>query len=126
MSTASCGSTDGRTLYLACSGRRGIWRDERPPLSAFPVLEDGAPGEPRVLAAMVADGMAVDEAGTLYVCAPDERAVVALSAQGDERGRLHMPESPSNCAFAGRGRRMLEITARGSVYSVRMQVAGAP
>jgi len=62
-------------------------------------------------------GMAVGEKGILFVCAPDERAVVALSAQGDERGRLPLPESPSNCAFACQGRRMLEIMARGSVYS---------
>ena len=119
-------SPDARTLYLACSGRGGAWEGSPPPLLAFPVLQDGALGAARELGRVVGDGLAVNAEGTLYVSAPDERAVVAFDpVQGGEVGRLRLPESPSNCTFGGRRARMLEITARGSVYTARMRVPGA-
>jgi gluconolactonase len=64
------------------------------------------------------DGLALDRHGNVYATiSTPELSVI---------GRIPVPKSPSNCAFGGAGNKTLFITARESLYSIRMRVAGFP
>ena len=67
------------------------------------------------------DGMAVDEQGNLYAT---YAKLVVLSKAGKVRGRIHVPEKPSNCAFGGVDGKTLFVTARTSLYALPMRVRG--
>jgi gluconolactonase len=49
-----------------------------------------------------------------------------LEPEGKLIGRIEFPEKPANCAFGGDDNRTLYVTARTSLYSVPMKVAGIP
>lgn len=69
------------------------------------------------------DGMTFDAQGNIYAT---YKTVVALSPAGELIGRIEIPEKPANCAFGGDDNRTLYVTARTSLYSVPMKVAGVP
>lgn len=90
----------------------------------FPVAADGTPGVPRIFASPgPSDGMTVDCAGNLYVTSAE---VVVYTPEGGEVGRIALPKRPSNVAFGGPDARTLYITARESLYRVRLAVPGRP
>jgi gluconolactonase len=70
------------------------------------------------------DGMTVDHDGNVYVATGV--GVQVFGPDGVLRGVIALPEQPSNCAFGGADGRTLYITARTSLYSVRVGVAGPP
>ena len=72
--------------------------------------------------ATIADGMALDTEGRLYVTA--QQGVQVLDASGDLLGTLKYPEQPANCAFGGADMRTLYVTAQTSVYSLAMRTDG--
>jgi gluconolactonase len=67
--------------------------------------------------------MAIDCAGNIYVTSG---SVIVFDPGGDERGRIQVPEGPSNVAFGGADRQTLYITARTGLYSIRLNVPGYP
>jgi len=69
------------------------------------------------------DGMTLDSDGNIYAT---YKSVVVLQPDGELVGRVAIPEKPSNCAFGGDDNRTLYVTARTSLYSVPMKVAGIP
>mgnify|MGYP001179081334 CR=1 FL=1 len=68
------------------------------------------------------DGMTVDHLGNLYCAGP--YAVRIWNPQGKLLETVAVPESPTNCAFAGPGSNMLYITGRKNVFRIRLGTKG--
>ncbi|MHC4704502.1 MAG: SMP-30/gluconolactonase/LRE family protein, partial [Planctomycetota bacterium] len=68
------------------------------------------------------DGMALDEHGNVYLTKTE---VTIYDASGNKIRTIDVPEKPSNVCFGGRDKQTLFITARTSLYSLRMQVKGS-
>lgn len=115
-------SPDGRTLYVDDSGRRHI--------RAFDVDEAGAVSNDRVFADLAhaeegnPDGMKVDVNGNVYCAAAGGTWV--LNSAGAVLGRIITPDRPANVGWGEADWKTLFITARPSVYRLRVAVAGVP
>jgi len=72
----------------------------------------------------VPDGMKVDVDGRVYCTGPGGTWVFA--PDGARLGIIRTPEVPANLAFGGPDLRTLFLTARTSVYTLRMKVPGQP
>ena len=72
----------------------------------------------------VPDGMKVDVEGRVYCTGPGGTWVFA--PDGRRLGIIRTPEVPANVAFGGPDLRTLFLTARTSVYTVRVRVPGQP
>ena len=115
-------SPDEAVLYVDDSRRRHI--------RAFDVQADGTLQNSRVIADMdhpqpgSPDGMKIDQAGNLYVAGAT--GVWVFERDGTHLGVIVTPERPSNCAWGDRDGCSLYITARTSVYRVRVSIPGTP
>lgn len=72
----------------------------------------------------VPDGMKVDVDGRVYCTGPGGTWVFA--PDGARLGIIRTPEVPANLAFGGPDLRTLFLTARTSVYTLRVKVPGHP
>jgi gluconolactonase len=107
---------DGRTLYVSNSDERNV--------RAYDLDKSGAGSNERTLISGiqgVPDGICVDEKGDLYVAA---NQILVYSPEGKALGMIPTEETPSNCAFGDPDLASLYITARTSVYRVRLDVKG--
>jgi gluconolactonase len=68
------------------------------------------------------DGLTIDSTGNVYITSA--LGVQVFSPEGKSLGILAFPEQPANCTFGGTGNKTLFVTARTSLYSVEMEVAG--
>jgi gluconolactonase len=113
-------SPDESILYVDDSYHRHV--------RAFDVSSDGAISNSRVIADMdhpqpgSPDGMKVDTEGNLYVTGAT--GVWVFEPDGTHLGVIVTPERPANCAWGDEDRRSLYITARTSLYRVRVKVPG--
>ena len=115
-------SPDEKTLYVANSDeKRKLWM-------RFDVAADGSLSNGRVFADVTAekddglpDGMKVDSLGNIYAAGPGGLWVFA--PDGKHLGTIKPPETPSNCGWA-EDSKTLYITARTSVYRIKLAVAG--
>jgi len=107
---------DEKILYINDTDRGHI--------RAFDVAGDGTLSNSRIFTANApgADGMKVDTEGNVY-CAC-RTGVMVFDRTGKDLGTFAMPEQPTNCAFGGADWKTLFITARPSLYRVRITVAG--
>jgi gluconolactonase len=118
-------SPDQKTLYVFPSGQ--------PQMVAYPVLAPGRLGKGRKFCTVEpskdkkgmlgGDGGAVDSKGNVYIATA--RGIQVFSPQGERLGLLEVPEPPSNMTFGGADFKTLFVTARTSVYTAKMLVAGA-
>ena len=107
---------DGRTLYVSNSDERNV--------RAYDLDKSGGASNERTLISGmegVPDGICVDEKGDLYVAA---NQIQVYSPEGKPIGMVPIEETPSNCAFGDPDLGSLYITARTSVYRVRLDVKG--
>ncbi len=114
-------SPDESVLYVADSG-------EPRSLNAFDVSEAGdALSNRRVFAVVrpgIADGFRCDSLGNVWSSAHD--GIHCYSAEGMLMGKILVPEQrTANCAFGDEDRKTLYIAGDVSLYSVRLQIAGA-
>ncbi|TAK25977.1 MAG: SMP-30/gluconolactonase/LRE family protein [Chloroflexota bacterium] len=115
-------SPDAKTLYVDDSRQMHI--------RAFDIRADGTLSSSRVLAELkadepgVPDGMKVDTAGNIYCTGPGGVWIVAPS--GEILGRIVTPEMPANVGWGEPDWSTLYITARSSVYRVRLAIPGVP
>jgi gluconolactonase len=72
----------------------------------------------------VPDGMKVDVEGRVYCTGPGGTWVFA--PDGTRLGIIRTPEVPANVAFGGPDLRTLFLTARTSVYTLRVKAPGQP
>lgn len=72
----------------------------------------------------VPDGMKVDVEGRVYCTGPGGTWVFA--PDGKQLGIIRTPEVPANVAFGGPDLKTLFLTARTSVYTLRVKVPGQP
>jgi gluconolactonase len=72
----------------------------------------------------VPDGMKVDVEGRVYCTGPGGTWVFA--PDGTRLGIIRTPEVPANVAFGGPDLRTLFLTARTSVYTLRVKAPGRP
>jgi gluconolactonase len=71
-----------------------------------------------------ADGMAIDETGNLYVTTSD--GVKVFSREAMTWGTIEVPQVPANCGFGDADHQTLYITARTTLYRVRIPIRGLP
>ena len=121
-------SPDESRIYIADTG--GHKRHPDPDFHKLPatiqcyeINNEGNLGKKLFQIASGSDGMAVDTQGNLY--ATHGGKVHIYDADGNERQQIDVPEGPANVCFGGDDHKTLFITARTSLYSVRMRVAGA-
>jgi len=109
-------SPNGRILYVSNADERNVRAydlDKAGAASNERVLIDGTPGVP--------GGIRTSEDGNLYVAA---NAILVYSPQGKLLNTYTLPEKPSNCAFGDGDLRGLYVTARTSLYRIRLEVKG--
>ena len=87
----------------------------------YPILGGGKLGEKKIFAQQGSDGMTIDERGNLYLTG---KGVNIYSADGKQLQTIDVPEGPANMCFGGEDRKTLFITARTSLYAVKMRVSG--
>jgi len=110
-------SPNGRVLYVTNSDERNV--------RAYDLDRNGAASNERVLVAHITgipDGIRVDEKGNLYVAAAQ---LEVYTPEGKPLASIPMQEKPSNCAFGDADFSSLYVTARTSVYRVRLNVKGS-
>jgi gluconolactonase len=110
-------SPDGKILYVANSDERNI--------RAYDLDRAGKPSNERVVVSGVdgpPDGMKVDEKGNLYVTA---NKLFVYSPDGKLLTTIELSETPANCAFGDPDLQSLYVTARTSLYRVRLTVKGS-
>ena len=105
-------SPDGRTLYAGNSDERNI--------RAYDVDRDGEVSGERVVISSIGGipaGICTDAKGNLYVAA---NGIVVYSPEYRLLATVPVAETPSNCAFGDADLQTLFITARTSVYRLRL------
>jgi gluconolactonase len=112
-------SPDEKFLYVADSGTPKHIR-------RFAVAADGSLSGGDVfctLDAGVPDGIRVDTTGRVWSSAGDGAHIFAPS--GKLIGKILVPEGPANLCFGGADGRTLFLTARKSLYAIKVSVTGA-
>ena len=116
-------SPDEKTLYVVCSGQAEVmaYAVEKPG-----VLDKGrnffSLKQPEGKRNTGGDGLTVDTEGNLYITS--RLGIQVVSPKGELVRVLEFPEKPSNCAFGGKDRKTLYVTARTSLYTVRLDATG--
>ena len=107
------GSRDGKILYVADPGANKTY--------AYTINSDGTLSDKRLFAAEGSDGMTIDSEGNIYLTG---KVVSVYDSKGNKVETIEVLEQPSNLCFGGPDKQTLFITARTSLYSLRMRVTG--
>ncbi len=107
------GTPDGKMLYVSDINDRKIWK--------YTINSDGTLSNKTFFAPEGSDGMTIDNRGNVYLT---NKFVSVYNAKGENIARIEIPEQPSNLCFGGKKRNILFITARTSVYTLKMATKG--
>lgn len=107
------GTPDGKFLYVADIMGRTTWK--------YTINPDGSLGNKTSFASAGSDGMTIDEHNNVYLC---YGKVLVFNTNGQKIGEIELPEAPTNICFGGKRRNILFITARTSVFTLKMRVKG--
>ncbi len=107
------GTKDGRTLYVADYGGRKTW--------VYKIEDDGTLSGKKLFVPTGSDGIELDEQGNVYLTG---KGIIIVNSQGKKIDSIDIPNPPSNLCFGGEDGKTLFITARDSLYSIRMNVKG--
>jgi gluconolactonase len=108
------GTLDGKLLYIADHGDGKTF--------VYTVNEDGTLSNKKLFAPEGSDGMTIDNEGNIYLTTS---VVAVYDKKGEKVETIQVPERPANVCFGGADKRTLFVTARTSLYSVKMRVKGA-
>lgn len=121
-------SPDGKTLYLA--DINGTSNGNRV-LVAYRLKPDGSASGRKMLYDFQMDrgidGMTVTADGLIVATAGKGKTagVSIFTPEGKKVGFIPTPENPSNVCFAGKGSKVLYITAGKSLYRIELTLSGA-
>lgn len=110
-------SPNGRLLYVADADARSI--------RVYDLAGNGTASNERVFVEKingVPGGLRTDEKGNLYVAA---KYVYVYSPRGEEVKEIQVAQTPSNLAFGDPDLSSLYVTARSTIYRIRLGVKGA-
>jgi gluconolactonase len=107
------GTPDGKTLYVSDINDQKIWK--------YSINGDGTLSGKTLFAPEGSDGMTIDNQGNVYL---SNKYVSVFDKSGKKIAAIEVPEMPSNLCFGGKKRNILFITARTSVYTLKMEVKG--
>lgn len=110
------GSADGKTLYITDHGANKTYR--------YNIQEDGTLADKKLFVDFGGDGMALDENGNVYLTTTDKKAVDIISPKGELINSIAVPEQPANVCFGGKNNDELFVTARTSLYKVKLNTKG--
>src|SRR5262245_19505499 len=116
-------SPDEKTLYVIPSGQADMM--------SYPVQSPGKLGKGKVFCTLKqregvknsgGDGLTVDVKGNLYITSG--LGLQVFDPAGKYLGLIKVPEQPANVTFGGADFKTLYVTARTSLYTIPMEVAG--
>ncbi len=107
------GTADGKLLYVADHGGNKTF--------TYTINKDGTLSNKKLFAPEGSDGMTIDNKGNIYLTT---KVVAVYNSKGQKIETIEIPEGPANVCFGGKDSRTLFITARTSLYSLRMRVKG--
>ena len=108
-------SPDEKRVYIADSGKIGKIR-------AYEVVKEGLLRDPLFEINIRCDGMCVDTDGRIYTTS--RGGIHVYSSNGKKIGVIEVPEHPANVCFGGENYDTLFITARTSLYSIKINAKG--
>lgn len=109
------GTPNGRRLYVTDHGGKKTY--------SYRIGKDGTLSKKKLFCEEGSDGMTIDNEGNVYLTSG---AVKVYNKKGELIETIAVPEGPSNVCFGGKDNQTLFITARTSLYSVKMRVQGIP
>jgi gluconolactonase len=107
------GTPDGKILYVADIQADKTWK--------YSILTDGSLSNKTFFAPHGSDGMTIDIKGNIYLTSGK---VWVYNPSGELIEEIEIPEKPANICFGGKKRNILFITARKSIYTLKMRVKG--
>ncbi len=108
------GTRDGKKLYVADIGDNKTY--------VYDVQEDGYLTNRKLFVEMGSDGMTIDNRGNVYLTG---KGVTVFNPKGEKIAHIPIEENwTANVVFGGTDRNTLFITARGTVYTLKMKVRG--
>jgi len=107
------GTRKGKRLYVTDHGGKKTF--------VYTINKDGMLSNKKLFAPEGSDGMTIDNEGNIYLTT---NVVAVYNKKGKKIETIKIPEGPANVTFGGKDKKMLFITARTSLYSVRMRVKG--
>lgn len=110
------GTPDGKFLYVTDAQAGKTYR--------YNIQKDGSLTNKTLFVEIGCDGMTIDKAGNVYLTTSNKKAVDIFSPSGELLGSIEVPEKPSNLCFGGKNRNQLYITARTSIYRVKLDTEG--
>ena len=113
------GSPDGKNLFVADIRANQTWR--------YDILPDGSLTNKTLFCSKGSDGMTLDAAGNLYLCATGPtNGVSVFDKMGNLIDHIDVPERwTANVSFGGKDHRTLFITASESLYSIKLRIKAA-
>jgi gluconolactonase len=120
-------SPDESRIYIADTGGNKLSPDAtthtlKPGIHCYEVSKDGQLGKKLFTIDHGSDGMCLDVKGNLYTT---NGKILVHDPDGKLIETIDVPEGPANCTFGGDDYKTLFITARTSLYSVKLKNAGA-
>lgn len=107
------GTADGKLLYVADHGGNKTF--------VYTINKDGTLSNKKLFAPEGSDGMTIDNEGNIYLTT---KVVAVYNPEGQKIETIEVPEVPANVCFGGKDKQTLFITARTSLYALRMRVKG--
>lgn len=109
------GTEDGKTLYIASTELRKVFR--------FDISPNGYLVNKIEFADQGSDGMTLDQQGNVYLTWVG--GVSVRNPEGEEIEFIRTPQMPANVGFGGADGKTLFMTARTSLYSIKMNVTAS-
>ena len=107
------GTPDGKLLYVSNYIENKTY--------VFTINADGTLSNKKLFAPEGDDGMTMDTEGNVYLTG---KTITVYDPSGKKIDTIEVPETPANLIFCGKDKQTLFITARTSIYSVRMRTKG--
>jgi len=108
------GTPDGKTLYVADIGDQKTY--------SYTIQNNGTLTNRTLFTDMGSDGMTIDNKGNIYLTG---EGVTIFNPKGEKIHHIPINEEwTANVTFGGKNQNILFITAKGSVYTLKMNVRG--